>query len=85
MPSQSASVLVAFAGTGGTPVKSKVGNDMKLPPPATALSALAMPPTAQSSSPCRMSKRSFYHERMRADQLSGTAALTTFVLALMLP
>ena len=32
-------MLVAFAGTGGTPVNSNAGNAMKLPPPATAFSA----------------------------------------------
>ena len=65
-------MLVALAGTGGTPVNSRVGNEMKLPPPATALSALAIPPTAQSKSPCRMSKRDFYHEDAVSGQLSGS-------------
>ena len=31
-------MLVAFAWTGGTPVNSSAGNEMKLPPPATAFS-----------------------------------------------
>ncbi len=35
-------MLVALAGMGWTPVKSSVGNEMKLPPPATALSAPAI-------------------------------------------
>jgi len=38
-PVHSARVFVAFAGTGGTPVKSRAGNAMKLPPPATAFNA----------------------------------------------
>jgi hypothetical protein len=37
-------VFVAFAGTAGTPVKSRVGNETKLPPPATAF--IAPPNTA---------------------------------------
>jgi hypothetical protein len=41
-------VFVALAGTGATPVKRSVGKEMKLPPPATALSALATAPTTQS-------------------------------------
>jgi hypothetical protein len=55
-------VFVALAGIGGTPVKSKVGKEMKLPPPATAFSAPAMAPTAHNRIPWRMSKRDFYHE-----------------------
>jgi len=43
VPTHSAKVFVAFAGTGGTPVNSSAGNATKLPPPATALIA---PPTA---------------------------------------
>ena len=35
-PVHNATVLVALAGIGGTPVNSRVGNAMKLPPPATA-------------------------------------------------
>src|SRR5258708_7223820 len=41
-PGQSATVLVALAWMGKTPVKISEGNVMKLPPPATELSA---PPT----------------------------------------
>src|SRR6185437_2233099 len=41
-PDQSATVLVALAGIGGTPVKRSVGKAIKLPPPATAFMA---PPT----------------------------------------
>src|ERR1700722_10693566 len=43
-PTQSATVLVAFAGMGATPVKSNAGNAIKLPPPATAFSAPPSPP-----------------------------------------
>lgn len=41
-PGHKATVLVAFAGTAGTPRKSNAGNDIKLPPPATALRVPAM-------------------------------------------
>src|SRR6267378_3513148 len=43
VPTQRASVFVAFAGMAGTPVRSKAGKETKLPPPATALIA---PPRA---------------------------------------
>lgn len=38
-PVHSATVLVALAGMGGTPVNNSAGKPMKLPPPATAFSA----------------------------------------------
>jgi len=38
VPTHSATVLLAFAAIGGTPVKSNAGNATKLPPPATAFS-----------------------------------------------
>src|SRR5271166_3151457 len=40
-PGHNATVLVAFALTGGMPTKSKAGNETKLPPPATELMAPA--------------------------------------------
>src|SRR5207244_4856933 len=51
-PVQMASVLVAFAGIGGTPVKSSAGNEMKLPPPATALSAPPRMPAKNKKMAC---------------------------------
>ena len=42
-PVHNASVFVAFAGMGGTPVNKRAGNAMKLPPPATEFNA---PPSA---------------------------------------
>ena len=48
-PVQSATVLVAFAGTGGRPTNSRAGKAMKLPPPATALSAPASTAAPKSS------------------------------------
>jgi len=41
VPGQSAAVLVALALIGGMAVNSSAGNEMKLPPPATAFSAPA--------------------------------------------
>src|SRR5262249_61190838 len=38
-PVHNAIVFVALAGIGGTPVNNNAGNAMKLPPPATELSA----------------------------------------------
>src|SRR5271169_1172622 len=43
VPTQSATVLVALDAMGATPLNSRAGKAMKLPPPATALSA---PPRA---------------------------------------
>src|SRR5271166_3563544 len=40
-PGHNATVLVAFALTGGMPIKSNAGNETKLPPPATELMAPA--------------------------------------------
>ena len=37
VPGQTAAVLVALAAMGAIPVKSRAGNDTKLPPPATEL------------------------------------------------
>lgn len=38
-PVQRATVFVAFAGTGGTPLNRRAGKAIKLPPPATAFRA----------------------------------------------
>src|SRR5271169_1336725 len=40
-PGHNATVFVAFALTGGMPMKSKAGNETKLPPPATEFMAPA--------------------------------------------
>jgi hypothetical protein len=41
LPGRSATVLVAFAATAGTPAAIRAGNVRKLPPPAIALMAPA--------------------------------------------
>src|SRR5216684_5535477 len=61
-PTHSASVLVALAATGPTPVNSSAGNAMKLPPPATALSAPPKTPAAKRKMPCARVKAALYHE-----------------------
>jgi len=43
-PGQSATVLVALASTAGTLRNNNAGKEMKLPPPANAFSAPAIPP-----------------------------------------
>ena len=58
-PTHNANVLVAFAGTGGTPVNNKAGKLMKLPPPATALMAPASAPAKKRSRACGMVKVTF--------------------------
>src|SRR5579859_300941 len=63
-PTHSASVLVALAATGPTPVNSKAGNAIKLPPPATALSAPPNTPAANRNMACGRVKASLL-SRMR--------------------
>src|SRR5260370_34232260 len=65
-PTHSANVFVAFAATGGTPVNSSAGNAMKLPPPATALSAPPNAPAANRQMACGRFKLVFYHESAAA-------------------
>src|SRR5271154_3855545 len=62
VPTQRASVLVALAGTGGTPVKSRAGNATKLPPPATALMAPPSAPARNRKMALWKFKRIFYHD-----------------------
>src|ERR1700737_2293561 len=81
-PTQSASVLVALAATGPTPVKRSAGNATKLPPPATALSAPPTTPAANRKMACGRVKAVFYHEYAGAlhfwrDQ-GAKAFLTTY-------
>src|ERR1700738_442228 len=61
-PTQSASVLVALAATGPTPVNRSAGKATKLPPPATALSAPPKTPAANRKMACEIVKEVFYHE-----------------------
>src|SRR5208337_4764147 len=46
VPTHSATVLVALAAMGATPLNSRAGKAIKLPPPATAFSA---PPSAPAT------------------------------------
>src|ERR1700676_969288 len=61
-PTHRASVLVAFAATGATPVNNNAGKAMKLPPPATALSAPPNAPAANKKMACGRVKLVLYHE-----------------------
>ena len=51
-PGHRATVLVALASTGGTPTKSIMGNERKLPPPATAFSVPAITPVKNKRMAC---------------------------------
>jgi hypothetical protein len=59
VPIHNASVFVAFAATGATPVNNSAGNATKLPPPATALIAPPSAPAPNKNMACPMSKRAF--------------------------
>src|SRR4029077_18543997 len=62
VPTQRASVLVALAGMGGTPVNKSAGKATKLPPPATALMAPPRAPAKKRKMPVWMFKPVFYHD-----------------------
>src|SRR5271154_3554212 len=62
VPTQSASVFVALAGTGGTPVNNSAGNATKLPPPATALIAPPIAPAKKRKMALCKFKQTFYHD-----------------------
>jgi hypothetical protein len=51
-PSHIATLFVALADTEGTPVERSAGNEMKLPPPAPALIALATNAASATKSRC---------------------------------
>ena len=53
-PGHSATVLVALALTGGIPTKSRAGNEIKLPPPATELMPPAMTAAKNRNPACEM-------------------------------
>ena len=67
-PGHNATVLLALAWTGGTPVNNMMGKDTKLPPPATAFSVPAITPAKKRTMACLRCKRS------RVDHLTGGAA-----------
>src|SRR5271155_5306993 len=62
VPTQSAKVFVALAGTGGTPVNKSAGNATKLPPPATALIAPPIAPAKNRNMALCKFKPTFYHD-----------------------
>src|SRR5580692_250294 len=75
VPTQSASVFVALAGTGGTPVNKSAGNATKLPPPATALIAPPMAPAKNRNMALCKFKPTFYHDCYSPLQREILAAL----------
>src|SRR5215831_3698657 len=71
-------VLVALAGMGGTPVHNSAGKAMKLPPPATELSAPPTPPATNRKTMVSRVKLLGVPERARLRQLTPGPALTYF-------
>src|SRR5260370_26760892 len=61
MPNHSATVCVAFAAMGGTPVNSNAGNAMNPPPPATEFSAPASIPVRKRKMAWPSVKLQVYH------------------------
>src|SRR5271156_5035954 len=57
VPGKRAAVLVALAAMGAMPVKSRAGKEMKLPPPATALSRPAIRAAKKRRSECEKGTR----------------------------
>ena len=80
VPTQSATVLVALAAMGATPLNRSAGKAMKLPPPATALSA---PPSTPATKRKRMVCSAKYQvvPQRRKKEWSGGPLPTTEVLA----
>src|SRR5713226_4967024 len=64
-PTQSATVLVALAAIGATPLNSKAGKAIKLPPPATALSAPPSAPAKKRKIAVSRPKYKMYHVWVR--------------------
>src|SRR5260370_15224338 len=60
-PTQSATVLVALAAMGATPLNIRAGKAMKLPPPATALSAPPRAPAKKRKIAVCRPKYKMYH------------------------
>jgi hypothetical protein len=67
-PTQSATVFVALAEMGATPVNIRAGKAMKLPPPATALSAPPRAPAKKRKIVVWIGKYQVYHNHRKRDQ-----------------
>ena len=63
VPTQSATVLVALAAMGATPLNIKAGKATKLPPPATAFSAPPRAPAKNRKIAVCRPKYKMYHGR----------------------
>src|ERR1700675_3842671 len=77
-PTQSATVLVALAAIGATPLNSRAGKAMKLPPPATALSA---PPRA----PAKKRKRTVWSAKYQVYHTGRKSGARLYVRPLLAP
>src|SRR5215469_1644070 len=73
IPVQRATVLVALAGTCGTPVNTSAGNAMKLPPPATAFMAPPSMPATKRKMAYPRCKLNVYHRAGRG-KIRGDAS-----------
>ena len=60
-PGHSATVLVALASTAGTPVTNSAGNEIKVPPPATAFSVPPITAAKNRKMAWLKCKREIYH------------------------
>ena len=65
-PTHSATVFVAFAEIGATPLNSSAGNAIKLPPPATAFSAPPRAPAQNRKMTVGSGKQQVYHNQCSA-------------------
>src|SRR5207245_6173651 len=68
VPTHSATVLLAFAAIGGTPVKSNAGNATKLAPPAPAFSTPPNTPANKMKMAEFRSKQTVYHMAITSEQ-----------------
>jgi hypothetical protein len=73
-PTHRATVFVAFAGTGGTPVRQSAGKSTKLPPPATALRTPPRTPAKKRKIAIWMGKELDVPEILLFCQLNGEFA-----------
>ena len=84
VPTQSATVLVALAAIGATPLNSRAGKAIKLPPPATAFSAPPSAPATKRKMMVGIAKYQVYHIGGRAAQTRRPARPDSITLSSLL-